>query len=94
VKDWATPFVLEDFHMGQSRKKTPISGITTARSEKEWKQEVHRTQRRIEREILRKADDLEAIQLPEKREIDSVWNAPKDGKYIFDPKKHPKLMRK
>lgn len=38
--------------------------------------------------------DPEANVLPLLRELSNVWSMAKDGKMIFDPQEHPKLMRK
>jgi tryptophanyl-tRNA synthetase len=76
--------------MSRSKKKTPVSGIAIADSEKSWKQKIHRLFRRKEKQAIRKEEDP-----PEKlEEIESIWEGPKDGKSRFDDEKYPELMRK
>ena len=76
--------------MSRSRRKSPVIGMTTARSEKEDKQWHNRVLRCRVREAIHKGSDL----LPEKDEISTTWNMAKDGKRRFDPSKEPKLLRK
>jgi hypothetical protein len=78
--------------MSRSRKKTPITGITTATSEKQDKRIANRRERRINRIILQTTGDETQLRL--KREISNVWAFDKDGKRRFDPRKYPKSMRK
>lgn len=78
--------------MARSRRKTPISGITTARSEKSDKKLWHsRMRARLRTHIMSGGD---ADLTPLVREVSNVWSFAKDGKSRFDPNKHPKLMRK
>jgi hypothetical protein len=79
--------------MSRSRRKTPITGITTAESEKKDKRIANRNLRRTSRTAIQKQDSDE-IALPILREVRNVWGMQKDGKQFFDSKKHPKLMRK
>ncbi|MEM8600972.1 MAG: hypothetical protein AAGF99_13725 [Bacteroidota bacterium] len=78
--------------MSRSRKKTPISGTTTATSEKHDKRLANRRLRRRVRQRLAAGHDGTA--LPLLREVSNVWTMDKDGKLYFDPDTHPKLMRK
>ncbi|MEL6771041.1 MAG: hypothetical protein AAFP18_08255 [Bacteroidota bacterium] len=78
--------------MSRSRKKTPISGITTATSEKHDKRLANRRSRRRIRQRLAAGHD--GTDLPLLREVSNVWAMNKDGKLYFDPATHPKLMRK
>ncbi len=78
--------------MSRSRKKTPITGMTTAESDKEWKQAASRKVRRTVRQRLLEAEDGDGV--PAKRyELINPASSDKDGKqwlgYAF-----PKLMRK
>jgi len=76
--------------MSNSRRKTPICGITTADSEKQDKRIANRKLRHAVKITLRKG--LEA--LPVMKEVANIWGMDKDGKQRFDPIKHPDLMRK
>lgn len=78
--------------MSRSRRKTPITGITTSESEKQDKQFANRKDRRVNGSILRATHDDTKIKI--KREISNLWAMDKDGKYPFDPKESPELMRK
>lgn len=78
--------------MSRSFKKNPVTGITSALSEKEDKRNCNRTIRRKNRQINFTNDDV--YRFVEKREVMNIWLMDKDGKMRFDPKKHPKLMRK
>jgi hypothetical protein len=72
--------------MSRSHKKTPISGITTARSDKQDKTINHRQERTSVRNAL--SQYHEPLKWPRGQYFE------KDGKMRFDPEKHPKLMRK
>ncbi len=61
-------------HMTRSHKKYPITGITTAESEKKDKQIANRKLRRkIKQNVTKEI-------LPLKREISDIWMMDKDGK--------------
>jgi hypothetical protein len=78
--------------MSRSAKKTPVKGNTSSRSEKRDKQAASR---RLRREVARAIEaDPETEVLPHTREVSDPWLMDKDGKRRFDPKKHPKSMRK
>ena len=77
--------------MSGSRRKTPISGITTAKSEKDDKRLANRRNRRKNRELLESKGE-EALKT--KRETSNVWSFEKDGKFRFNPRKYPNLLRK
>lgn len=78
--------------MSRSRKKTPVSGITTARSEKQDKRLANRRLRRATNAKL--ASGADSSLLPVANDVGNVWCFDKDGKRRFDPDKHPRLMRK
>ena len=81
--------------MSRSRKKTPISGNTTAKSEKKFKQASNRNFRHRVHQALYAGmqGDLSCFDiLPEKKEITNIWDGPKDGKSYFLP--FEKLWRK
>jgi hypothetical protein len=78
--------------MSRSRRKKPYHGITTARSEKEDKQEGHRRERRVVHQSLMVNPETEP--LPHTRELSNPWAMAKDGKARFDPRKAPELLWK
>ena len=61
--------------MSRSRKRTPICGITTARSDRAWKRRGHRSYRQCERQALHAGRDV-----PDRRLCMNVWASDKDGK--------------
>ncbi len=79
-------------NMSRSRKKTPVHGMTTARSEKKDKRLYNRRFRHVSKQALHVNPECEV--LPHLREYSNPWSMDKDGKVRFDPKKHPELMRK
>jgi len=75
--------------MSRSKKKTKITGITTAESEKEDKQEANRKLRRKTKEILKQGKE----ELPKLKEVSNVWSFSKDGKK-YNKDMSDKEMRK
>ncbi len=78
--------------MSRSRRKTPISGMTSAASDHRWKKIAARKPRhRVKQELTAK---LECGRFPGKRwDLVDPWTSEKDGKsYWRDPE--PKSMRK
>ncbi|MDR3026563.1 hypothetical protein [Chryseobacterium sp.] len=63
--------------MSRSRRKTPITGVTTAETEKENKRDANRKLRRLNKIKIHKKD-YDLFQL---REISNVWGFDKDGKH-------------
>ena len=82
--------------MSRSRKKTPVHGICTGDSQKDWKRDNNRRARRVVKHaIARDGEDLEPTELPVKREVSDVWDGPYDGKhYIKGLDKDDPLLRK
>jgi hypothetical protein len=78
--------------MARSRKKTPIAGVTSARSEKADKAAAHRRERRKVRAAL--AAEPEPEVLPDRREVGNVWASAKDGKAYAPSWRGSKLLRK
>lgn len=67
--------------MSRSRRKTPIYGITTARSEKQDKKLWHQRMRACERDRLRHSlDDPEAHLTTLVLEVSNRWSMDKDGR--------------
>lgn len=79
--------------MSKSRRKNPICGITTARSEKIDKRFNHRKFRRLTKQILANLEDEEDL-LPIERQYSNPYRMSKDGKMRFDKEKYSELMRK
>jgi hypothetical protein len=78
--------------MSRSRRKTPISGITTAKSDGAWKAKAARILRHRAKQKL--TSDQEAFDLAGKRwDAVNPWDAPKDGRFWFGSR-HPEWMRK
>ncbi|ADY28788.1 hypothetical protein IZU89_04905 [Cellulophaga lytica] len=75
--------------MSKSEKKTKIRGITTAKSEKENKQDANRKYRRIVKQKVKSNES----ELPKVREISNVWSFDKDGKK-YDSEMTDKDLRK
>jgi hypothetical protein len=68
--------------MSRSRRKTPISGITTAASDGAWKATAARRLRHRVRQHLETT--LEGDSFAGKRwDVVNPWDAPKDGKHWF-----------
>ncbi len=75
--------------MSRSRRKTPIFGMTTNDSEKDFKQQEHQRERAAVRTALQSDADL----LPDPKEFGNPWAGPKDGKNYWKDAK-PSNMRK
>jgi hypothetical protein len=84
--------------LSRSRRKTPISGITTARSEKEFKKISNHKFRARERTLVKKVLDEEIVMPERTRDVVETYAGPKDGKMYFgdsdDKLMIMKLMRK
>ena len=78
--------------MSGSRKKTPVTAITTATSEKADKRFANRRHRHGNRQILKTAED--EPQFLDRKQTGDPWDMAKDGKARFDPAERPKRMRK
>lgn len=77
--------------MSRSRKKTPVRGVTSAKSEKADKRDANRALRRRVRATLSVDPAPEVVPLP--REVRNLWTMAKDGKYYLQ-KPRPKDLRK
>ncbi|WBU90323.1 hypothetical protein [Cellulophaga omnivescoria] len=75
--------------MSKSEKKTKIRGITTAKSEKENKQDANRKYRRIVKQKVKYNES----ELPKIREISNVWSFNKDGKKYDSEMTHKDLRK-
>ena len=77
--------------MSRSVRRTPITGVTTASSEKRDKQDANRRYRRAERIALSQGDEI----LPDRRELGDPWTMSKDGKKWFgNSDSRVRLLRK
>jgi predicted GNAT superfamily acetyltransferase len=80
--------------MSRSYRHTPVTGITTARSEKDDKRQAHRNLRAATRAALETVMAQGEAVFPVMREVSDVYSFAKDTKKRFDPKANPKLKRK
>lgn len=82
--------------MSRSRRSQPVTGVTLAVSEKEWKRQGNRRLRQAAARILQQvpAGDADAVVLPVLDEVANPYDSPKEGKSRFDPREWPKMMRK
>ena len=78
--------------MSRSIKRHPFHGATMAESEKQDKRRYNRRFRRAIKQIIRVNPEAEA--LPHLRHYSNPWAMDKDGKFRFDPRRHPEWMRK
>jgi len=78
--------------MSRSRRYRPHCGITTAASEKLDKRRSNRRVRRANSQVLATTGD--ADRLKHLRAMSDPWDMEKDGKQRFEPRRHPRLMRK
>jgi len=75
--------------VSRSRKKTPIFGIASAKSEKQDKQIWHSRLRSRLRTTLTAIPpgQLDGYIAPVNKDVSSVWSMAKDGKRYFHPRK-------
>jgi len=70
--------------MSRSRKKTPISGWGCSRSNKKFKQQEHRRERRAVEVSLLVGEE----EMPHPKRYGNEWASPRDGKMWFGDYKH------
>lgn len=92
--------------MSRSYRKSPISPLTKAVSEKEYKRSANRQKRKAVKNLMRQIsvdpEVAEEVVLPAEKEFGDPWVGPKDGKMYFTPRErrgwwgelYAKLMRK
>ena len=73
--------------MSRSRRKTPIFGHTTARSEADDKRLWHKRWRASQRDQLATATPESEIVSVHRHAVSSTWDMAKDGKSWFDPRR-------
>jgi len=78
--------------MSRSFRKTSITGITIADSEKQDKRDYNRRYRRVIKQKLPVHQDDKG--LPHLKEYSDPWVMDKDGKQYFNKTEAPHLMRK
>lgn len=76
--------------MSRSRKKEPGGGLTVADSDKPYKLQEHRRERRQAAAALRRGEE------PPVADYGNPYHAPKDGRQFWPegPQADPKWMRK
>jgi len=79
--------------MARSRRRTPITSMTTAASEKQDKRWANRNCRSTLRRALKRGQDPDATVLPILRDVSDPWGMAKDGRSWFG-RHFPELMRK
>ena len=82
--------------MSRSRRKTPIAGLFgSTESDKVFKRIWHRRMRVMMRNRLHDCDP-DTVWPVHDREASDVrdWQSKKEGKYFFDAREYPQLMRK
>lgn len=79
--------------MSRSRKNTPIISHTKADSDKPFKVQEHKRERRTVKHHLTKTGDYDSMVLSDKEQYGNDWESPKDGKCWRDNPKD-KWMRK
>lgn len=77
--------------MSRSRKKTPITGVTLAESEKQDKAASHRRYRRVLKLLV--VPDL-ATPLPTEQQLTNPWDMAKEGKARYDASLPARRLRK
>lgn len=65
--------------MSRSKKKTPITGITYSKSNKRFKQNEHRRERRAVNILLHTGKEI----MPPLKKYGNEWASPRDGKTYF-----------
>lgn len=80
--------------MSRSRRKTPIFGHTTARSEADDKRLWHKRWRSRVRDQLASLDpDGDPLPVP-RQAVSSTWVMAKDGKHWFDPRRQREMAER
>jgi hypothetical protein len=79
--------------MSRSRKKNPITGTTTAETEKKYKTQEHQRERANVRTALANFDE-EADVLPDPDEFGNPWKGPKDGKVDWSGRDYEKKAKR
>jgi hypothetical protein len=70
--------------MSRSRRHSPFIGITTAATDKPWKQQDARRLRRAVHQTLAQTLDGDAVPVSRYAKGHGDWDGPKDGKQRLD----------
>jgi hypothetical protein len=70
--------------VSRSRRKTPITGITTAKSDHRWKKAASRKLRRRDRQRLKSTLDGDSF-AGTRWNLVNPWSSDKDGKWYHAP---------
>lgn len=79
--------------MSRSRRKTPIFGHTTARSEANDKRLWHKRWRSRQRDQLVVGAEDDPLPVP-RNVVSNTWNMAKDGKSWFDPRRQQAVAQR
>lgn len=79
--------------MSRSFKKTPVCGITCARSEAWCKKNWHSRFRHSAKEKLKYCSDYDGFIDVDFREVSNPWAMAKDGRQFIDLVKRPYLAK-
>lgn len=79
----ATSMTTSNFEMSRSRRKVPIFGFTSCRSEKQDKKTWHGRMRARERDALASLVDGDEHLTTVKEQVSSTWEMGKDGRYYW-----------
>jgi hypothetical protein len=79
-------------NMSRSKRRTPVCGMTGAASEKQDKRLYNRRYRRVCKQVIH--TDPAREPLPLLREYSNPGAMAKDGKFRFNPRDRPELLRK
>lgn len=80
--------------MSRSRRKTPIFGIGSLKSERQDKHIWHSRMRARIRTGIGSTVGLEGYAAPTENEVGQVWTMAKDGKHYFRPKRQIEIATK
>jgi len=82
--------------MSRSKRKTPIFGIATAKSERQDKHIWHsRMRARVRTQLVSTTTStFDAYLPPDENEVSSVWSMAKDGKWYVHPDKQNEVAER
>lgn len=71
--------IYKEVRMSRSRRKTPISGWACSASNKVFKKNEHRRERRLVNVLLHIGEET----MPHHKKFGNEWDSPRDGKMWF-----------
>jgi hypothetical protein len=84
VQDGVSLKIVFEDEMSRSKRKSPFTGLTAAKTEKPFKQHSSRALRKAQKSLLAKTDP-DFLLLPTKgRELMNVYSSTKEGKRRLD----------